>query len=293
MPLVPFRQLAMGLANGAENLGRGLVHKADQLNMSLGHALDNYMNPVPPHVDPYAHYPAYMRGQQDASLNNQIYLGHYDPRTLPQNLPDIAAYRADPTGRYGGKDGLETQATNFLPRMIAAGWTATRPGGPMVTAGGSPAKLYAYARELGRAQHYGVSQLTATQLAALALKEGRDDYGHNSYDTNNARSTALVQRLAGGEDAWGRKVLDNDQSLEGMKFAATVAEKQELAKRLNIPFAQAWNGVGHVTYKGRTVADGAQYAKSYDYALKAAQHPKNKQLVDFIQSALDAGARDR
>ena len=46
-------------------------------------------------------------------------LGYLPRSTIPTDLPtSVPAYRADPTGRFGGKDGLETQP---ISRMLKGG----------------------------------------------------------------------------------------------------------------------------------------------------------------------------
>jgi hypothetical protein len=314
--------LARGLTSAGDAVGHGLVNginRAGEIAYDVGDAIGQkehqLLDPTltrlglrsPPAVprDTFAErgYPSYMHmAAPPSNLKwvSQGVLGDYDPHTLPQQIPTIAAYRADPTGRFGGKDGLETLPSNFDPQATGPGW-GYRPGktpGHMTsfTTTGNPVNLYAYAREMGRAAKYGVPQLSAVQLAAMALKEGRDDFGANMYDHNNPQLQALAQRLYPkmyeASIDWYAKhagVGSPHDVVRGAKlFPVVVAEKMAVAKRLNIPFAEAWNGTGS---NGRST--GAQYAKGFEYALKAAQHPKNKQLVDFIQSALDAGARDR
>jgi hypothetical protein len=263
MPL-GFNPLTRGLANAADHA----VNRLGEVVYDAGQSIRNYMA-TPPEVDHWAArgYPTYMTNANADTFNRtsyQSWLGNYNPRTLPKQLPTINAYRADPTNKYGGGDGLETLPTQFMD------------GG--IFKAGSPAMLYSYVRAYRQAaNHYDMPPMTAQQLAALAIKEGRADFGASAYDTYNPRSKAMYQNLTS-------KGIGQLPAL----FPTIIAEKAAVAKRLNIPFAEAWNGTGS---NGNST--GAQYAKGYDHALKAAAHPKNKPLVDFIQSALDAGARDR
>lgn len=280
--------LARGLTSAGETVGHGLVNginRAGEIAYDVGDAIGQkehqLLDPTltrlglrsPPAAprDTFAErgYPSYMTGANEDVYKRTTYqdwLGGFDPHTLPKQLPVINAYRADPTGKFGGKDGLETLPTQFSD------------GG--IFKAGSPAQLYAYTRAYQRAvNHYpDMPKMNATQLAALAIKEGRSDFGHSTQDVHNRQSQAMWNNLT------QLGIGDLPAS-----FATTIAEKAAVAKRLNIPFAEAWNGTG----KNHNGTSGAQYAKGFEYALKAAQHPKNKQLVDFIQSALDAGARDR
>jgi hypothetical protein len=268
--------LARGLTGAAESIGHGLVtagtnaiNRTGEAVYDAGQAVDHWMHPPQAPVDTFAQrgYPAYMTGANPDTFNRtsyQSWLGNYDPHTLPKQLPTINAYRADPTNKYGGGDGTETLPTQFMD-------------GGMFKAG-SPAMLYSYARAYRQAaNHYDMPQMTAQQLAALAIKEGRADFGASTYDINNPQSKAMYADLT------KRGIGDLPAS-----FATTIAEKAAVAKRLGIPFAEAWNGTG-----SNGASTGAQYAVGYQHSLKAAAHPKNKQLVDFIQSALDAGARDK
>jgi hypothetical protein len=299
MPLVPFRQLTMGLVNGAENFGHGLangatnaINRAGEMTYDAGQAIGDAAHHAAQALgwarapDKWAAYPAYMHGPADGAPYEpdndpnfyprsyaRAMLGNYAPNTLPKEIPNFAVYRADPTGRYGGKDGLETQPTRF-----------NNDKNTNISGGGSPVDMYAWARELARAGKYGVPQLTAQQLAALALQEGRPDYGNNGADIKNPNNLALAKRLYPQEN------FDHGYGLYGARdFPVAVAEKMATAKRLGIPFELAWNGTGR-SAAGTT---GEGYSHYYQASLKAAAHPKNKQLVDFIQSALDAGAKDR
>jgi hypothetical protein len=291
MGLVDWTSLGKGLSNAAEGAARNLqmgfantVNRAGEMTYDAGqkagdlahHAAQALGWTSPP--DRWAAYPSYMRGtgdpEKDANFYPRMYaraeLGGYDPRTLPKQIPNIAAYRADPTGRFGGKDGLETQPTRFNVDSNTS-----------VSGGGSPVDLYAYARELARAGRYGVPQLSAQQLAALALKEGRENYGSNGADTRSPANLALAKKLYPHEDFKG------GYGLFGPKdFPVAVAEKMAVSKRLGIPFAEAWNGTG----RNVSGTSGAQYARNFQAYLQAAQNPKNKPLVDLIQSALDAEA---
>lgn len=320
MPLVNFRQLTQGLVNSAANtpVGRGLVSGATNAINRAGEAtydtmykmgvnehaaidaIKNFFGYGPkPEVDTWAQrgFPTYMRNSAPTDTRNisRGVLGGYAPNTLPQQIPTLQVYRADPTGRFGGKDGLETLPTSFDPQSSGAGWHSVPGQQKMVATAGNPVNMYAYARELGRSAKYGVPQLSAVELAALALKEGRDDFGANMYDHNNPQLQALAKRLypQQADDAldWYAKHGSNaaGPTVYGAKlFPVAVADKMAVAKRLGIPFAEAWNGTGS---NGRST--GADYARGYEHYLKAAANPKNKALVDFIQSALDAGQRDR
>ena len=176
---------------------------------------------------------------------------------MPATIP---GYRADPTGKFGGKDGLETQPYNYL----------------------DPVELYAHARAMAQGKAVGIPQLSATQLAALALKEGKSYFGVNPvigkdavtyYDPNNPDSAATHEKLVNA---------GVNPRVAG--FPTYLRDKFEAATRLKIPWTEAWNGTGNAG-NGLT---GKDYAASYKNFETAAASPKNAALVKFIQSAIDA-----
>jgi hypothetical protein len=203
--------------------------------------------------------------------------------TVPQDLPTgIKAYRADPQGKHGGKEGLETQP---LQRFDIGGnklfgqQTNTDP--TTGTAYSDPSKaiqsLYRFARVNGAAEANGHPSLSAEDLAALALKEGRFDYGLSggSYGGN------FVEKY--------RKELENKYNLtsKDIDFMATIADKQRIADKNKVSFAEAWNGTG-VNELGQS---GKQYSKDWEVHKQAALHPKNKELMDVIMRGIEDGKK--
>lgn len=107
-------------------------------------------------------------------------------------------------------------------------------------------------------------------VAAMLLKEGREDLGGNVFNYNDPQSVAIYNDYATryGEDA-----------------AATIAniyDKAKVAKRLKIPFAHAWIGTGTSAY-GET---GKQYAAETEKFKETALHPKNDSLLRFIRASM-------
>ena len=181
-----------------------------------------------------------LHGGSPYASNFINYLGKGEENYFP-------AYRHDPKGKFGGKEGLETQATNYNQAM-----------------------LQAYAKALRDAQYHGGKTLTPEQLMTLALVEGRSDFGYNDLDVNDKRAKALAENLiAQGHNA------------DAAGFAAAVDNKMRTAERLGIPFTVAWNGTGRGV--GGT---GRDYARRYDEAHNAGiyEHPKNALLYEAIQS---------
>lgn len=166
----------------------------------------------------------------------------------------IQGYRADPTNKYGGGDGLETQPFRFDRNYTT--------------------ELYTNARAIRKFRNEGIPQIEPEEMAALVLKEGMPDGHSRLQDYNNKELSALYQKLVDGGYAPGTA-----------RFVTMLKEKDAVARRLGIPFAEAWNGTGRSDVTGKT---GADYAKSYKHFQKAARHPKNAGLVNFIRRAMEA-----
>jgi hypothetical protein len=256
--------------DAAVQTGQNAINRAGEVAYDAKQSFDEFTNsyvPKPKVVDSWKDrgYPSYMTGDNPdvwGAAAAQSQLGKFNPKTLPKTINDIPAYRADPTGKYGGKDGLETQPTKFV---------SVGQGSPY--GGGNAIELYSFARALAHSKKYGIPQLDATQLAAMALKEGRSDYGHLVMDFDKPQDYKLYEKMkADGLDS------------RAAAFAVNVKQKMEVAKRLGISFEEAWNGTGR-NFLGQS---GKDYKKNFEVQRKAVQHPKNKQLVGFIQSALDA-----
>jgi hypothetical protein len=248
------------------NVSDGLSRLVDVGKEKLGIAppIQNYI----PHLENDSLY--YIN-----KLNNQ----QYDPRTVPASLgygqgtifhgemvpgtvtklgsntdvphvkiPTVNGYRPDPTNKYGGGGGVETMPTSFDANDV-----------------------YSLARDMAAAKDFGVPQLTPTQMASLFLKEGRSDMGSNG-PSGNALTSTLTK---------------NGMGFDTASILQHIAEKEATAKRLGIPFEEAWNGTGTNQY-GQT---GRQYAASVNQGMPAVNNPKNAQLVALLQSGLEAGAK--
>lgn len=124
-------------------------------------------------------------------------------------------------------------------------------------------------------------------LTALIMKEGRYDIGgsdtgyirknkQGDYYTEDNPTTRLVDAL---KDRFG---------YSAASFAATVYDKGQTAKRLNLSFPRLWNGTGTVrTDSGQLVASGKNYEENFPFFVNAATHPENKQLYDFVDQHLN------
>jgi hypothetical protein len=160
----------------------------------------------------------------------------------------INVYRADPTGRYGGKDRMETRPT-VLDKTT----------------------LQDYIKAMREGEALGVPQLTQDQLARMALVEGRSDFGFNALNEDNKLAMKKAQLL----QEMGHNRVPAD-------FAAALYDKQKVAERINKPFQEVWNGTGRSGMTGRT---GAQHNDRYNEFGYAVDHPKNADLMQAINEA--------
>lgn len=132
---------------------------------------------------------------------------------------------------------------------------------------------------------------SADDLAAIALIEGREDFGYNS-----ASNLELTKAPEESKDAWetrykgdpeaGRvyEALKDKYGTSAAGFAALVAEKQLTADRLGVPFSRAWNGLGTNKY-GQS---GDDYATKIELTKKyALPHPNNRVLYQTIKDSME------
>ena len=243
------------------NLNEDFGALKERAGVKLGNLVDdtrtqfNLLPPVRNYTDAQIYDPRTLPPQLQGTKKPRVQGGEYIGGANPWdwNGPTVNAYRADPTGRFGGTNGLETQPTQL--RM-----------GP----------LYALARDMAATKQYGTPQISLQDLAALALKEGREDFGANNYDHNNKEIQAYVDRLVRDGVSW-----------ENAGILAAMREKQAVAARLKIPFARAWNGTGTNQF-GQT---GADYARDYEAYRKAATARENAELLSALRRGYEDGKK--
>jgi hypothetical protein len=114
----------------------------------------------------------------------------------------------------------------------------------------------------------GARNLDPETLAAMLLKEGREDFGTDMYDTNDPRSVALFNRYSQQFDP------------ESAMFVAAVRDISRRAERKGIPFASAW-------MPGSRYETAEEYAQSTERFREAVRNPKNAELVEFIRASLE------
>ena len=183
--------------------------------------------------------------QKQASADKLLSMAEpiYPPRSIP-------AYRAD--AKRPGK--LETQSSS-------ANYPHNWPLG----------KIYEIATAQPAAVAAGAPAISAEDLVNMMLTEGRADAGTNEYNRNNPQAEALYKTLS--KSGYGGL---------GSAFSAALLDKTAVAKRLNIPLGEAWNGTGRSS-ANRT---GKDHAARLEASKFAATEPKNAQLLDYVKRAL-------
>ena len=208
--------------------------------------------------------------KKETNLNHWLKGFDVDLTSFPEN---VSGYRADPTGKYGGKSGIET-----LPTRLNA------------------AELYAKVRAMKLGEPYGVPQMSPEMLTALALKEGQGPSGVFGVDPVVPKSaleddplgvmyslkndTNYDPNMKGDKELY-EKLLEKGIEGNAAAFAVRLANKDKVSKRLGIPLASAWVGTGHSGYES-----SQQYVDSLKEFEKISNHPKNKALLEFKNSAI-------
>jgi len=217
--------------------------------------------PVAPRPKPDSETSAAEQEAQLARAATAYWLKGVDTSAYGGQFPThIGGYRADPRGKYGGKDGLETMPTNL-----------------------NAAELFSKVRAMKVGQKYGVPQLPPEQLAALALKEGSGVSGvfgvDPVWDKTSNRIMEYDPNMKGDKELYD-KLIGDGLSSGAASFAVRLANKNKVAKRLGIPIASAYFGTGNSGYE-----NSKQYAASLQTFENAAAHKRNRALVDFIRQA--------
>ena len=130
-----------------------------------------------------------------------------------------------------------------------------------------------YSEAIGEALRSGVpglsEHISPEVVAAMLLKEGREDLGTNAYNKNDPESRKIYESYA---KKYGRNPAE---------VVAAMYDKAKVAKRLGVPFARAWIGLGKSDYE-----TSEQYAKDIENFRRAALDPKNAELLQFIRTSM-------
>lgn len=159
----------------------------------------------------------------------------------------VEFFRYNPGNRFGAKDRLETISSAVDKDTMTDFIRAMRAG-----------------------EKYGVPQLPPEYLASMLMKETRSDFGYNEFNKNNPRARMIAEMLM--KEGF-------DPAAAG--FGAAIFDKMQVAQRLKVPFAQAWNGMG-VNRQGQT---GAQYAQGISGGFEAVMNPRNQPMLSAVREA--------
>lgn len=198
----------------------------------------------------------------------QIHGGYYPPGTAPKL--HMAAYEYEArkglklkSPEYYLPDTKEITKDNYIPARRVS--NKTKDGVETLDTGydkETMSKLldaYKVAHE-----KYGVPMLTPDQLTAMALEEGRSNFGFNDFNEANKQAVNVYKGLIKqGFDPYAAG------------FPAAVLDKQQVADRLNKPLFEVWNGAG---------VAARNYNQRVNNALNVVDHPKNEGLKQFIQN---------
>jgi hypothetical protein len=156
----------------------------------------------------------------------------------------LGARRANPQNKYGAKDRMETQEYGYDKETMGN-------------------LLKAYKDAIAK---HGIAPLHPDDLANMALVEGRSNFGYNAYNQNNKDAQRIAKNLIkAGHDPYAAG------------FPAAIADKQQLAERLGVPFYQAWNGVSPA---------GKSYAERIEQQRYAVEDPRNQALREYIRQTM-------
>lgn len=108
---------------------------------------------------------------------------------------------------------------------------------------------------------------TMRDLAAMALAEGRYDFGHNEHDVNNPQAKKIYADLRD-------KGFSHDQS----SFIAALENKAAVARDKKMNKFVVWNGTGVSEY-GKT---GKDYLKKIERTKTILDDPRNKQFMEHL-----------
>lgn len=110
-------------------------------------------------------------------------------------------------------------------------------------------------------------------LGAVLLKEGREDFGTEQYDTNDKHAVATYNAL-----------VEKGHSPKKAKFPAAVVGTLRRAKHYGLPFGHIWYGRGK-DEEGRT---GADYDVNLQHLMPLMDTEENTGIVNFIRDRLPA-----
>ena len=221
--------------------------------MPLLNKLTALFSPAPAAAPANALAPPTSAEQEMMDYNRQMWGGRSPQQEVARlfgvgNAPEAAPLQGYRFDKRRGK--LETLPSKFTPHDV---------------------KIYSEA--IGEALRSGVpgisEHVSPEVVAAMLLKEGREDLGTNQYNKNDPESRKIYEAYA---KKYGRNPAE---------VIAAMYDKAKVAKRLNVPFSQAWIGLGRSDYE-----TSKQYAQDMENFRKAVMDPKNAELLQFIRASM-------
>jgi len=202
--------------------------------------------------------------------------GYYPTGTMPESLSQYYPKWRDAPERKNHPDSAKTieflrpvakdvPASQYIPARRASDKTKT--GVETMDTGYDKETMNNLLSAYKTAhEKYGVPMLAPHQLTAMALEEGRSNFGYNNFNWDNPKAYKLQQSLIKqGYDPYAAG------------FPAAILDKQQLSARLNKPFFHVWNGDG---------VQAQHYNERVQNAIETGvpNNPKNQQLLQFIQN---------
>lgn len=177
----------------------------------------------------------------------------------PKEDEYIEAYRADPTGKYGGKDKMETLPLKFNRRAV---------------------QNYMKAYSIGK--KYGApTDLTPEDFYALLMKEGTttgmDLFGVNKYNKNDKASGEIYMKTYLDLIKEGMEPNEADQLA---MFPAALYDHSKRSKTKGISFGHSWTGLGYAARTGKT---GKQSGELMNQQYFGSDYQKNEDLLETMR----------
>jgi hypothetical protein len=171
----------------------------------------------------------------------------------------IEAYRADPKGRYGGKDNMETLPLKFNRRAV---------------------QNYMKAYSIGK--KYGApTDLTPEDFYALLMKEGTttgmDLFGVNKYNKNDKASGEIYMKTYLELVKEGMEPNEADNLA---KFPAALYDHSKRSRANGISFGHSWTGLGYAKRTGKT---GKESGELMNQQYAGSDYQKNEDLLETMR----------
>lgn len=198
-------------------------------------------------------------------------LGPRNPFSAPLPNPFMQGFFGGSKSQYTGP----AYPRDTQPEWLLQGYRHDRRRGQLETLPSrhDREKVRLMSAALGQALRDGVPglnrHLNHEVIAAMLLKEGREDLGANHFNENDPKSVEIYGKYA---RLYG--------TVPGRAVAAAY-DKAKVADRLRIPFASAWIGTGRSKFE-----TSKEYAQDMERFREAVRNPKNAAMLEFIRQSM-------